>query len=122
MQLLYFNIDNGECVPAFTCLPSHRARITGSRIHSIEVSFNVTNIQNKGYDWFINQVKEENLSWEVEHPHLMKSLKRLALKMSVTHPFKYSNFEPSNHRFPFVLAWMRNRKFTERFFTDEEVT
>lgn len=111
MKVLYFNILNGECVPAYTVLPSHRATITGSNIHSIEISFNVANIADRGYDWFLNQVEEENKSWSTRNPHLMVSLKKLALKESLKHPFKYSNFEPSTHRFPFVLAWMKNKKY-----------
>ncbi|PEK78340.1 hypothetical protein COF75_22650 [Bacillus toyonensis] len=116
MKMLYFNIENGECVPAFTCLPSHRAKITGSKIHSIETCFNVSNITRNGYDWFLNNVEEENESWAKKHPHLMRSLKRLALSQSIRHPFKYSNFEPSNHRFPFVLVWSKDKKFTKAYF------
>lgn len=116
MKVLYFNIMNGECVPAYTCLPSHRATITGSKIHSIEVSFNVGNIARNGYEWFLDSVEDEYLIWEKTHPHLMPSLKKLALKMSLRHPFKYSNFEPDNHRFPFILAWSDNKKFTKAHF------
>lgn len=119
MKVLYFNILNGECVPAYTCLPSHRAMITGSKIHSIEVSFNVSNITRYGYEWFLKQVEEENESWTKTHPHLMSSLKKLALKQSLCHPFKYSNFEPESHRFPFVLAWINDKKFTEPQFVSE---
>ncbi|HDR4450947.1 TPA: hypothetical protein ROY06_005471 [Bacillus cereus] len=116
MKMLYFEIDNGECVPAYTCLPSYRAKITGSKIHSIEACFSVSNITRKGYDWFLNNVEEENESWATKHPHLMRSLKRLALSQSIRHPFKYSNFEPSNHRFPFVFVWIKDKKFTKAYF------
>lgn len=116
MRVLYFDIHNGECVPAYTALPAFRATITGSRIHTIETCFNVSNIAQYGYDWFINQVEKENRSWTTEHPHLMKSLKKLALKQTLLHPFKYSNFDQSNHRFPFVLVWHKDKKFNTTYF------
>jgi len=118
MKELYFNISNGECVPAFTCLPAYRAIITGSKIHKIEVSFNVGNITRNGYNWFVDQVEEENESWTKLHPHLMKSLKKLALKQSIKHLFKYSNFEPDNHRFPFIPFWIKGKKFSKAHFVD----
>lgn len=116
MKVLYFNISNGKCVPAFTCLPSHRVTIKGLKIHSIETSFSVANISRYGYDWFLKEVKEENESWTKTHPHLMKSLKKLVVKQSLRHPFKYSNFDPDNHRFPFVLAWRRDKTYGEAHF------
>lgn len=116
MKVLYFNIHNGICVPAYTALPAFRATITGSKIHTVETSFNVSNIIRHGYDWFINQVEEENRSWTMEHPHLMKSLKKLALKQSLKHPFRYSNFDQLNHRFPFVVVWQRGMKFNKAHF------
>lgn len=119
MRELYFNILNGECVPAFTCLPVYRATITGSKIHKIEASFNVRNISSKGYEWFISEVEDENTSWTHTHPHLMKSLKKLALKQSLKYPFKHSNFEPNNHRFPFITFWVQGKKFTEAHFINK---
>lgn len=116
MKVLYFNIHNGECVPAYTALPAFRATITGSRIHTIETSFNVSNITQYGYEWFLDEVLEENNSWTFEHPHLMKSLKKLALRQSLLHPFKYTNHKELNHRFPFVLVWDENRQFTKACF------
>lgn len=107
MKLLYFNIHNGDCVPAYTCLPQFRATITGSTIHKIEASFNVTNIIDRGYEWFIEECTEEKESWNFKHRHLMPSLKRLALKQSLLHPFKYTNFEETNPRFPFVVVWTK---------------
>ncbi|MEW9576737.1 hypothetical protein U9K47_15485 [Bacillus toyonensis] len=117
--MLYFNIENGECVPAFTCLPSHRARITGSQIHSIETCFNVSLISQNSYEWFLEQVECDYLSWSKEHQHLMKSLKKLVFKMSLRHPFKYSNFEPVNHRFPFILVWSKDKKYTIAHFVQK---
>lgn len=114
MRELYFNIMNGECVPAFTCLPSHRATITGSKIHKIETCFSAANIARKGYDWFLDVVQEENEDWT--NSHLMESLKKLALKQSLRHPFKRSNFEPDNHRFPFVLVWIKDKKYAPAHF------
>lgn len=116
LKVLYFNIMNGKCVPAFTCLPQYRALITGSKIHSIEASFNVSNIARKGYDWFLEEVKEENESWSFKHPHLMESLKELAAQQSLKYLFRYSNFEPDNHRFPFVLVWMKNKQYHDAHF------
>ncbi|AEW47099.1 hypothetical protein BCP78_0092 [Bacillus phage BCP78] len=120
MKELYFNIENGECVPAYTCLPSHRAIISGSKVHRIEVSFNISNITRNGYDWFLNQVEDEYLSWEEKHPHLMVSLKKLALEMSLRYPLKHSNFEPDNHRFPFVVAWVNGMRYTAAHFIQKE--
>lgn len=119
MKTLYFNIMNGECVPAFTRLPAYRATITGSKIHSIEACFSVSNIAYQGYEWFLKQVEEENLNWSKRHPNLMASLKKLALKQSLLHPFKRSNFEPDCYRFPFVLVWMKDKKYTQAHFTDK---
>jgi hypothetical protein len=116
LKVLYFNISNGKCIPAFTCLPAYKATITFSKIHKIEACFNVSNIARKGNDWFLEEVKEENDSWTKKHPHLMESLKDLALKQALRHPFKYSNFNEENHRFPFVLVWDRNRKYGEAHF------
>ena len=118
MKELHFNIINGECVSPFTCLPSHKAIISGSKIHRIEACFNVSNIVQKGYQWFLEGVEEENIMWSKTHPHLMKSLKRLALRQSIKHPFKYSNFSLSNHRFPYVLVWHRKKEFSESYFFD----
>lgn len=120
MKVLYFNIMNGECVPAFTVLPAFRATITGSKIHTIEASFNVRNIIERGYEWFLEQVEEENESWTSKHPHLMKSLKKLALQQSLRHPFKYSNFEPASHRFPFVLVWGKDMEYGTAHFIKKE--
>lgn len=116
MKELYFNIFNGKCVPAFTCLPQYKATITFSRIHKIEACFSVANIVKNGYEWFLEQTKEDNEIWEVKHPHLMDSLKKLALNQALRHPFKYTNFNEENHRFPFVLVWDRNREYTAAHF------
>ncbi|MEK4824510.1 hypothetical protein NSS71_08125 [Niallia sp. FSL W8-0951] len=113
MRILYFNIMNGKCVPSYTCLPSHRAFISGSKIHSIETSYAASNIYHKGYDWFRESVKEENYDWSKRHPHLLASLKKLALKESLKHPFKYSNFKQVNPRFPFVLVWNNDNSVSE---------
>jgi hypothetical protein len=116
VKVFYFNIDSGRCVPTFTCLPSYKATISLSRIHKIEACFDISGIEKGGYDWVISQVKEENESWIRKHPHLMKSLKKLALKQSLKHPFRYTNFNEENHRFPYLLVWDRKRKFTELYF------
>jgi hypothetical protein len=105
LRLLYFDIFNGECVARNTGLPAFRATITGSKIHKIEASFNVRNIVDRGYDWFIEECNEENASWTKKHRHLMPSLKRLALKESLKHPFKYTNYIQDNPRFPFAIVW-----------------
>jgi hypothetical protein len=105
MKLFYFNISNGECVPAFTVLPQFRATITGSKIHKIEASFNVGNIIKNGMEWYLDQAKEDYESWEYKHKHLMSSLKRLALAQALKHPFKYTNFDDEHIRFPFVTVW-----------------
>lgn len=118
MRTLYFNIVNGECVPQFTYLPTHRAIITGSKIHSIEACFDVGNIAKHGYEWFLEEVEKENLMWTKTHPHLMKSLKNLASEQSFRYLFKYSNFTPDNHRFPFVIVWMNNKIYSEAHFVD----
>lgn len=112
MRTLYFDISNGKCILSHSALPAYRATITGSKIHSIEVCFNVSNIAQRGYDWLLEEVEQANSEWTTTHLHLMKSLKTLALKQSLRHPFKHSNFEPNSHRFPFVLVWMRDKEYT----------
>lgn len=116
MKVLYFDITNGKCVSPSSVLPFYRATITGSKIHSIEACFNVANIAQHGYDWFLEEVEQDNKSWTTRHPHLMKSLKGLALEQSLRHPFKRTNFEPNNHRFPFVLVWMKDKKYSVAHF------
>jgi hypothetical protein len=120
MKILYFNISNGEAVPPFTSLTSHRATIAGSEIHSIETCFSVSNIAQNGNEWFLKQVEKENKSWSEEHPHLMASLKKLALKESLRHPLRHSNFEPDNHRFPFVLVWIKDKKYSKAHFVGDK--
>lgn len=120
MKVLYFNLSNGECIPAFTVLPAYKATITGSRIHTIEACFSVSNIISNDYEWFQKQVERENKSWSEKHPHLMKSLKRLALKESLKHPFRYSNFEQASHRFPYVLVWSKDKRYTAAYFKGKD--
>lgn len=119
MKIMYFNVENGECVKPFTMLPAYRAYITGSKIHMIEACFNVGNISRNGYEWFLDEVEKDFNSWDKTHPHLMKSLKKLALKESIKYLFKHSNYKVTNHRFPYVPVWINGMKYTNAHFVEK---
>lgn len=118
MRVMYFNIDNGACVKPFTVLPAYRAYVTGSKIHMIEACFNVGNITGNGYEWFLNQVEKDFNNWDFQHPYLMRSLKNLAMRESFKYLFKYSNFQATNHRFPYVPIWINGMKYGKNHFLD----
>lgn len=120
MKVLYFEIHNGECVPSTNSISGYRALISGKRIHNIETCFNVSNIAKNGYGWFLGEIKEENEDWTKNRPNLMKSLQDLAFKMSIEHPFKYTNLEKDNHRFVYAYIWIEGKKYTEAHFVDIE--
>ena len=109
MRLLYFNISNGEVIQPSKALPAFRVTTNKMEIIQIETCFNVGNIIERGMDWYFDQLDKEWVSWEHEHPHLMKSLKKFVRQEYIKHPFKYTNFIATNPRFPYMLVWWNTK-------------
>lgn len=119
MSVYYFNISNGQCVPAFTDLPQYRATIVGYSVIQIEACFSIGNIIQHGMEWFQKQVENDYNMWEEVHPHLMKSLKELIVNELNSGELKHFNFQPSCHRFPYVLVWDRDKIYDPSYFKNK---
>ncbi|USL89314.1 hypothetical protein vBBceHLY2_00038 [Bacillus phage vB_BceH_LY2] len=116
MRELYFEVSNGECIEPYTVLSVYRAILEHNKIIRIETCFNISNIIKHGYDWFQEQVKEENGFWSGNCPHLNKSLQKLVNTVVLTRPFEHTNFYMVNHRFPYILVWHHKKDYKENYF------